>query len=290
MHRTYGDGYVVIGGKRLYADEDLATGRDATQVRHEEMNALQEEICNVIEAEGLALNSPSESVSSMNQMNTAINNKLKSDRITNQSSVTGANVTDALNNLKSVDDSQQSALSTHTSQIGSLQSSTSSLQSQIDVEEGRNDAQDTLIAANTVTNHMSLRSFPNRIFDLAPVRDLVFWPSQLKSTRPGLQLEWCALEGYTGANGDFTIDLQNLVGGISWVMMWSMMMSNSNVTGLQDWYLPGFGDVGDPSHYDAHLQYSDQKVYVSNRGSQMNSANAYWKLFICRVTGEGENT
>jgi len=262
MHRTFGDGYVLIGGKRLYADEDLGTGRDATQVRHEEMNALQEEICNVIEAEGLALNSPSESVSSMNQMNTAINNKLKSNRITNQSSVTGANVSGALN----------------------------SLQSQIDAEEGRNDTQDTLIAANTVTNHMSLQEFPNRIFDLAPVRDLVFWPSQTKSTRPGLQLEWCALEGNAGVNDDFTIDLQSLVGGISWVMMWSMMMSNNNVGGLQDWYLPGFGDVGDASHYDAHLQYSDQKVYVSNRGSQMNSANAYWKLFICRVLEEGANT
>lgn len=147
MHRTYGDGHVEVSGKRLYADEDLGTGRDATQVRHEEMNALQEEICNVVEAEGLTLNAPSEAVSSMNQMNTAINNKLKSGRITNQSSVTGANVTDALNNLKSVNDSQQSTLSLHTSQIGALQGDVGTvvggdLQTQVSAEKSRNDTQD----------------------------------------------------------------------------------------------------------------------------------------------------
>jgi hypothetical protein len=100
MHRTYGDGYVEVGGKRLYADENLGSGRDATQVRHEEMNAFQEEIASVIEAEGLTLNAPSEPIASMDQMNTAINNKLKSSRVTNQSVVPGANITAALDNLQ----------------------------------------------------------------------------------------------------------------------------------------------------------------------------------------------
>lgn len=161
MHRTFGDGYVVIDGKRLYADEDLATGRDATQVRHEEMNALQEEICNVIEAEGFTLNSPSESVSSMNQMNTAINNKLKSNRITNQSSVTGANVTDALN----------------------------SLQSQIDVEEGRNDTQDGEISALQaqigILDSVGAVKGDALIFDTA---DNKWHPDSSLSFRPRLQI------------------------------------------------------------------------------------------------------
>jgi len=152
MHRTLGDGYIEVNGKRLYADEDLSSGRDATQVRHEEMNSLQEEICNVIEAEGLTLNSPSESISSMNQLNTAINNKLKTDRIVNQSSISGSNLTNVLNSIKSVNDTQQSAISTQASAIGALQGaigtvSGGDLQSQITTEKTRNDTQDGEITA-----------------------------------------------------------------------------------------------------------------------------------------------
>lgn len=80
MHRTLGDGYITDAGKRLFADEDLGSGRDATQLRHEEANAWQEEISSVIEAEGYTLNSPTELVSQMNQLNTAINKKVD-DRV-----------------------------------------------------------------------------------------------------------------------------------------------------------------------------------------------------------------
>jgi len=75
MHRTIGDGYIVEDGKNIYADEDPGV-RDATQVRHEEMNAIQEEICNVITDEGFSLNAPTESLNQMNQLNTAIDQKL----------------------------------------------------------------------------------------------------------------------------------------------------------------------------------------------------------------------
>lgn len=113
MHRTQGDGYssaLNASGQvvNVYADEDLGSGRDATQVRHEEVNAFQEEICNVIEGEGIVLQSPAESVSTMNQLNTAINNKLKSDRIANQSTVSGGMVTEALSYLRSSIETEES--------------------------------------------------------------------------------------------------------------------------------------------------------------------------------------
>ena len=152
MHRTIGDGYIVDGGKNVYADEDLGSGRDATQVRHQEMNAFQEEIANVIESEGASLNSPSESIASMTQLNGAINNKLKTDRIANQSSVPGSTATAALNSLKSVNDTQQSTLSAHGSSIAALQGDVGTvvggdLQTQVSAEKTRNDGQDVDIAA-----------------------------------------------------------------------------------------------------------------------------------------------
>lgn len=136
MHRTMGDGYIVESGKRIYADEAPPT-RDATQLRHQEMNAIQEEICTVVESEGYSLNADTESLAQMNQMNTAINKKvtdavtleaiaranadgieassraaadavlqnqidnLDSTDIFNVSSVAGSKVTDALNQLQS---------------------------------------------------------------------------------------------------------------------------------------------------------------------------------------------
>lgn len=75
MHETLGDGYVVDGGKRVYADEDPGV-RDATQFRHEEANSFQEEIANVIRSEGYSLNSPTETIAQMNQLNTAIDKKV----------------------------------------------------------------------------------------------------------------------------------------------------------------------------------------------------------------------
>jgi hypothetical protein len=122
MHRTIGDGFIVDGvtGHNIYADEDLGSGRDATQVRHEEMNALQEEVANVIEQESIVLNSTTEPPSQMTQLDTAINNKLKSDRIDNQSTAPGSKVTDALTGLKTVSDQHTVSINSNISSIGTL--------------------------------------------------------------------------------------------------------------------------------------------------------------------------
>lgn len=89
------------GSIAVYRDE-LPGSYNATQLRHLEMNAIQEEIAFVIEEEGLSLNSDSETPSSgMNQLNEAIELKLKASRVYNDStSVNGANVNNALDTLK----------------------------------------------------------------------------------------------------------------------------------------------------------------------------------------------
>ncbi len=76
MHETLGNGYVTdpVGSQRIYDDENPPT-RPATQLRHQEANSFQEEIANVIRATGAALNSPSETIQQMNQLNTAIDAK-----------------------------------------------------------------------------------------------------------------------------------------------------------------------------------------------------------------------
>lgn len=86
MHRTAGDGFIVDGGKNYYADEDLPT-RSATQLRHQEMNAIQEEISRVIESTGQALNPTSESYAQMIQLNTAIDAKDNAAKATVQANL-----------------------------------------------------------------------------------------------------------------------------------------------------------------------------------------------------------
>jgi len=125
MHRTEGDGFITdpIGGQNIYADENPPI-RDATQLRHEEANSFQEEICNVILHAGASLNSGSESVQQMVQLRDAINlliansvsaeatvrfnadgaltaliTSLVANQIGNDSSVSGTKVKDALNTL-----------------------------------------------------------------------------------------------------------------------------------------------------------------------------------------------
>ena len=113
MHRTLGDGYITdLDGKNLYADEDPPY-RDATQVRHQEMNAIQEEICNVVGWDGTPMNPDSETPLQAEQLNVAIDAKdqevineleseiaaLTANNIINDSNVTGSKVKDALNNL-----------------------------------------------------------------------------------------------------------------------------------------------------------------------------------------------
>jgi hypothetical protein len=67
------------------------------------MNAIQEEICNIIERElgSGSLNGESETYTDMDQLDSAIEAKLKASRIENDSGVTGTNVNNALDNLKS---------------------------------------------------------------------------------------------------------------------------------------------------------------------------------------------
>ena len=57
----------------VYRDEQSGS-HPATQLRHTEMNALQEEIANVILDAGILLNDDTETVAEMNQLVTAIYN------------------------------------------------------------------------------------------------------------------------------------------------------------------------------------------------------------------------
>lgn len=88
------------GTVAVYRDESLGS-YDATQLRHQEMNAIQEEIANVIRGEGYSLQTDTETVAQMFQLETAINNKLYASRISNDSGVSGTNVDDALDQLNS---------------------------------------------------------------------------------------------------------------------------------------------------------------------------------------------
>lgn len=121
MHRTLGDSYGTSGTKRIYRAEVPGVS-PPTQVRHEEMNSLQEEICNVIEATGASLQAGTEAIDDMDQLNTAIDYKVTQEAIArasadsainatisglaasdidNDSSVGGATVMVALNTLQS---------------------------------------------------------------------------------------------------------------------------------------------------------------------------------------------
>jgi hypothetical protein len=55
MHRTEGDGYVVNGGKNQFDPGDPFIPRPATQMTYDWANAVQEELCSVIEGRGLTL-------------------------------------------------------------------------------------------------------------------------------------------------------------------------------------------------------------------------------------------
>jgi hypothetical protein len=114
MHRTNGDGFILdpIKNVPVYADEDLPT-RQATQLRHQEMNAIQEEICNVIEDAFITVNQPTEDISQMNQLNQAIDWKLGklsqaiwtnlyASSVKNNSLVPGTNLQEVLDTLAAV--------------------------------------------------------------------------------------------------------------------------------------------------------------------------------------------
>lgn len=105
MHRTNGDSFGTgtsshgVAGIHVYRDE-LAGSYDATQGRHQEMNALQEEIADVIEHESIALNTDSETPATMTQLRAALDARHVASRVTNDSlNVAGTYVSDALDNL-----------------------------------------------------------------------------------------------------------------------------------------------------------------------------------------------
>jgi hypothetical protein len=62
------------GSVSVYRDQ-LLGNYNATQLRHQEMNSLQEEVANVIRATGVALQSDTETIAQMVQLNTAIDAK-----------------------------------------------------------------------------------------------------------------------------------------------------------------------------------------------------------------------
>jgi len=106
MHRcTNADSKTTATGKYdgtvdIYRDQ-LGGSYDATQLRHAEMNAIQEEIANVIRGEGISLQTDTETPAQMFQLETAINAKLVASRIDNDSGVSGTDVDDALDQLDS---------------------------------------------------------------------------------------------------------------------------------------------------------------------------------------------
>lgn len=55
MHRTQGEDYIEIDGKRMYQAADPATSTKATRLPASSMNAIQEEIAGTIEGAGLTL-------------------------------------------------------------------------------------------------------------------------------------------------------------------------------------------------------------------------------------------
>jgi hypothetical protein len=78
MHRTIGDSYGLDGSKRIFRQENSPSWL-ATQVTYDSMNALQEEVANVITAEGFALLTSAETIAQMVQLNTAINKKVSDE-------------------------------------------------------------------------------------------------------------------------------------------------------------------------------------------------------------------
>lgn len=88
MHRVDSDGYVTEGGLRRFADQNLPT-LAGTLDGAEWNNAVQEEICNAIEASGLTLNTDatSDRADGWNQLATAIfnNHAIGTDALANLS-------------------------------------------------------------------------------------------------------------------------------------------------------------------------------------------------------------
>lgn len=81
MHRTDGDSYGLNGSDHVYRQESVGS-YEATQLTYDAMNAIQEEIANVIEAQGITLNSSSEAFGDMDQLNDAIDDKILNEAVT----------------------------------------------------------------------------------------------------------------------------------------------------------------------------------------------------------------
>jgi hypothetical protein len=66
MHRTQGDSFGIVSGKRVYREESPGNW-DATQAQAVDGNAWQEEIAAIIEDGGVSLNPATESIAQMKQ-------------------------------------------------------------------------------------------------------------------------------------------------------------------------------------------------------------------------------
>lgn len=103
MHRTIGDSYGTDGAKRIFRQENLPSYA-ATQATYDTMNALQEELANAIEGAGVALNTASESVSAMTQLDSVLKAYITTEAVTrdvNDKVFNGELAKTQINNLNS---------------------------------------------------------------------------------------------------------------------------------------------------------------------------------------------
>jgi len=291
MHRTQGDGYILdpIGGFPIYADEDPPT-RDATQMRHEEANALQEEIVNVILSTGASLNASTESIQEMTQLNTAIEYKideavaseavlrqladlalsndiedvddridnLNSDDIGNDSTVAGASVTDALDKLDDDVEAVEADVATNTANIATNTSDISDNAIAIsDLVSVVNDLDASDIGNDSSVSGSTVKDALNTLLGLFPTSEL-----------------------------DWKTDIPTIMGGGSTVAAWNHLQNLYNTSTTPGWTDLNINDIvevfrrdgSDWDNTDDGMQILTGVVQANNviRFSIGNGANATW--------------
>ncbi len=105
MHRTEGDSYGIVSGKRVYREESPGNW-DATQAQAVDGNAWQEELANIIEDGGISLNTPSETVAQMNQASGVVQGYVAAEAFTrnaNDRVTNGDMVRDQINTVNDTD-------------------------------------------------------------------------------------------------------------------------------------------------------------------------------------------
>jgi hypothetical protein len=105
MHRTQGDSFGIVSGKRVYREESPGNW-DATQAQAADGNAWQEELANIIEDGGISLNLPTETVAQMNQASGVIQGYVSAEAFTrnaNDRVTNGDMVRDQINTVNDTD-------------------------------------------------------------------------------------------------------------------------------------------------------------------------------------------